>query len=241
MWRYKLNNSTIRKILTYPIPERRRPNRKGPAFLLSNTQVDEIITYCAISWENRILQWPKLREELKLECSVQTLERRLHQRGYWRCVACQKPFLTLVQVTARWIWALVHIFWTIEWLKVLWSDEVTFLIGGRSAKEKVTRNSRERYCLTCIQHQFYRGHTIPVSAWGAIGYGYKSPLIFVHGTGKVGALKQVDYLAQVLEPHIRPILEAFAEITHRLRPSVEPLFMEDGNPAHGYKSQTNCC
>jgi len=93
--------------------------------------------------------------------------------------------------------------------------------------------------LTCIQHQFHRGHTTAVSAWGAIGYGYKSPLIFVHGSGKSHALTQVDYLSQVLEPYIRPILEAFALITHEL--GVDPLFMEDGNPAHGHKSHTNCC
>ena len=132
-------------------------------------------------------------------------------------------------------------FWTIEWLKVLWSDEVTFLVGGRAIKARVTRNTKERYCLNCIQHQFHRGHTTAVSAWGAIGYGYKSPLVFIHGTGKSLALKQVDYLAQVLEPYIRPILEAFAEITHRLRPSAEPLFMEDGNSAHGHRSKHNCC
>ena len=61
------------------------------------------------------------------------------------------------------------------------------------------------------------------------------------GTGKTSALKQVDYLSQVLELYIRPILEAFAAITHALRLSAEPLFMEDGNPAHGHKSKTNCC
>ncbi len=117
---------------------------------------------------------------------------------------------------------------------------MTFLVRGRSAKARFTRNHTERHCLTCIQYQFYRGHTTPVSAWGAIRYRYKSPLIFVRGTGKDRALKQADYLAQVLEPHIRPILEAFALVTHTLRPSMEPLFMEDRNPAHGYKTTTNC-
>jgi len=80
-----------------------------------------------------------------------------------------------------------------------------------------------------------------VNAWGAIGYSYKSPLIFIDGTGKSGAFKQVDYLTQILEPHIQAILEAFALITYTLRPSAEPLFMEDGNAAHGHKSKTNYC
>jgi hypothetical protein len=51
-----------------------------------------------------------------------------------------------------------------------------------------------------------------VNGWGAIGYGYKSPLVFVKGTGKKGAFKQKDYLAQVLEAYIQPILEAFAAV-----------------------------
>jgi len=128
----------------------------------------------------------------------------------------------------------------VEWLKILWSDECIFQLSGKTAKAKVTRNCKERYCDTCIQHQFHRGGTIPVHIWGAIGYGYKSPLRFVKGTGVHGAFKQVDYLAQVLE-YLQPILEAFALITHQLRPVVEPLFMEDGNSAHGHKSTSNCC
>jgi hypothetical protein len=118
---------------------------------------------------------------------------------------------------------------------------VTFLVGGRTCKEKVTRKRGERTHPTCIQHQLHRGHTTPVNAWGAIGYGYKSPLLFLRGTGKSGAFKQVDYLTQILEGHIQPILEAFAAVTHTLKPSAEPLFMEDGNSAHGHKSTSNCC
>jgi len=46
--RYKgLEESSIRKILGYPHPERRRPNRRGPAFLLSDQEVDEAIVYCS--------------------------------------------------------------------------------------------------------------------------------------------------------------------------------------------------
>ena len=239
-----LGYTTIRKILGYPAPERRRPNRTGPKFLLSNREVDEVIIYCTQSWEHRILQYPKLREELGLKCSVQTLERRLNQRGYYRCVACQKPYLTIEQVKARYLWAVAHIFWTWQWLTILWSDEVTFLVGGRSAKAKVTRNTNkgcsERYYNTCIQHQFHRGHTIPVNAWGAIGHNYKSPLLFLDGHGKSGAFLQTDYLSQILE-YLQPIIATFALITRTLNGSPEPLFMEDGNSAHGHKSAHNCC
>ena len=64
-------------------------------------------------------------------------------------------------------------------------------------------------------------------------------MIFIYRAGKRGALIQADYLVQVLEPYIGPILEAFTLIIYILRPSVDPLFIEDSNPVYGYKSTTN--
>ena len=47
--RYKLGNSTIRRILRYDTPERARPGRKGRRQKLSDAQVDWIIEYCSES------------------------------------------------------------------------------------------------------------------------------------------------------------------------------------------------
>ena len=96
------------------------------------------------------MDYDVLCEELKLPCIPSTLRQRLHQHGYYRYTVCQKPYLTIAQVTARLLWAITHIFWHLEWLKVLWSDEVTFLVGRRSAKEKVTRKRGEQCYETCI-------------------------------------------------------------------------------------------
>ena len=130
-------------------------------------------------------------------------------------------------------------FWWLEWRKILWSDEVTFLIGGRKCKEKVIRKKGERFHPDCIQFQMHRGHTTPVHAFGAIGYGYKSQLLFITGTGKNGAFKQSDYLAQVLKPSIEGMLIDFEAITAKM--GQKPQYMEDGNSAHGHKSLTNVC
>jgi hypothetical protein len=48
-------------------------------------------------------------------------------------------------------------------------------------------------------------------------------------------------LKQVLEPHIQGFIDDFATITHTLSPIAELLFIEDGNAAHGHKSERNCC
>jgi hypothetical protein len=36
------------------------------------------------------MDYQALIEELELDYSASTLQKRLHQRGYFRCVACQK-------------------------------------------------------------------------------------------------------------------------------------------------------
>ena len=237
---YELGESTVRRILQYDYPERARPTRTGrPRESLNDQEVRDIIEYISESHEHRVLNWVQLHDELKLSCSSKTLERRLKEAGYFRCTACQKPYLTRVQARARWMWGITHMFWWLEWRSILWSDEVTFLIGGRKCKEKVTRKRGERFHPDCIQFQMHRGHTTPVHAFGAIGYGYKSQLIFIKGTGKNGAFTQVNYLAQVLKLAIKGILAAFGAMTATL--GLKAQFMEDGNPAHSHKSTTNPC
>ena len=51
--------------------------------LLTNTQVDEIIEYLSESWDQRCLNYVSLHNELQLECNVETLDKRLKQRGYF--------------------------------------------------------------------------------------------------------------------------------------------------------------
>ena len=81
---YNLGQSTVRKVLNYSNPTRKRPLRIGPKQLLSDAEVDEIKAFCAESWEHRTMTYKKLKEALGLQCSVKTLGRRLNQRGFFR-------------------------------------------------------------------------------------------------------------------------------------------------------------
>jgi hypothetical protein len=47
--RYKLRESTIRRILNYDAPERARPTRTGRPEKLTDHRVNEIIEYCTKS------------------------------------------------------------------------------------------------------------------------------------------------------------------------------------------------
>jgi hypothetical protein len=96
---YGLTRDTVCRILDY---DRIRPTRTGrPRESLNEHEVRDVIEYISESHEHRVLNYEQLRNELGLKCSPKTLERRLKESGYFRCTACQKPYLTQVQARAR--------------------------------------------------------------------------------------------------------------------------------------------
>ena len=76
--RYKLGNSTIRRILNYDALERTRPERVGLAQKLTDKKMDKVIKYCSENWNQRIIYYDVLIRELSLKCSTNTLQKRLH-------------------------------------------------------------------------------------------------------------------------------------------------------------------
>jgi len=63
--------------------------------------------------------------------------------------------------------------------------------------------------------------------WGAIGYGWKSDLVFLSGHGPRGGITMEDYKEQVLEPIVEPTIHGLKDWGEN------PLFMEDGSTEHG--------
>ena len=45
--RFKLGQSSIRRVLNYEAPERARPERTGRKALLSDRRLDEVMEYCS--------------------------------------------------------------------------------------------------------------------------------------------------------------------------------------------------
>jgi hypothetical protein len=79
MDQYSLSKTSIVQVLAYDKPEKARIgcNLTRRPKMLSDIQVDQIIEYLSNSWEYRVLNYGLLYDELKLVCSVKTLERRL--------------------------------------------------------------------------------------------------------------------------------------------------------------------
>jgi hypothetical protein len=72
--------------------------------------------------------------------------------------------------------------------------------------------------------------------WGAISYNWKSPLVFLQGTGKKG-VQALDYYEQVLEPIVGPAFNGLSDYTGYTANSTEGsdwgLYVEDRAPVHG--------
>ena len=128
----------------------------GRPFLLSEAQVDKLEDKVHGTFAKREVTWKELGEHCGFQISGRSIQRAMEARGYKKCTACQKPWLTELAIKQRVCfsgpeaqggtleWELVN------WDCVLWSDECTFQLG-RHRKAKFIRKPDERYCLDCIQ------------------------------------------------------------------------------------------
>jgi hypothetical protein len=117
---YSLTTDTIRRILQYDYLEHARPTRTDRLReSLNEQEVRDIIEYISDLHEHRVLNYQQLYNELRLKCSLKTLEHRLKEVGYFCCTTCQKPFLTQAQACAQWIWGPALMFWWLEWRRFL--------------------------------------------------------------------------------------------------------------------------
>jgi hypothetical protein len=143
-----------------------------------------------------------------------------------------RAFINEKQALARLDWAKFCATATIDglWSKVIWTDECSFVTGERD-RLFITRRKGERYHKDCIQSVYRSGRT-SFMVWGAIGYGWKSKLIFLDkctdpeskGQGQRG-INSFDYGDQIL-PYLKRALAELGE---------EHILMEDGAKVHqGY-------
>ncbi len=91
-----------------------------------------------------------------------------------------------------------------HWMHVRFSDEVHFGLGPKG-RLWIWRKGGERYCPECVQHEEdpkEMDKKKKLHAWGAIGYQFKSQLVFYEFPGnRNGKMTLYDYEHQILEPY----------------------------------------
>ena len=223
--------STIRNIIKSHSSRRTRKGKSYKRKLISTRELRRVLRYIAQSWETRRASYARLKAECHINASTTTLRRALRAAGYRRCVACPRPFISRKQALKRLAFARKYRWWgTQEWKAVLWSDEATFETGKRG-RIWVTRRPDEKRCNTCIK-SVYRSGRVSVMIWGAIGWDWKSPLVFLERKPARKGICSQAYLEQVLEPVIFPYFNSLNESQKE-----EFIFMEDGSKVHKGKAK----
>ncbi len=178
----------------------------------------------------RRMSFDRIKAQLNLLMSARTIRRELRRAGYRRCITCPRPFISRPQAKMRLAFSHEHRWWgTSDYAahredgrqggdqrKVVWSDEATFETG-KSRRIWVTRRVDERRCLDYIQ-SIYRSGRTSVMIWGAIGWDYKSELVFIEKLLQRKGICSRTYLEQVLQPIVFPLF-------NKLGP--EYIFIED--------------
>jgi hypothetical protein len=216
--------STVARMIHFQGPRRVRLGRSGPRFKISKRLLRRLIRKLRSGWRGRTLSLIQLGKACGIEQSESTIRRALAKQGYHRCVACPRPFINRKQQKRRLQFARSHIDWILDVLKrVIWTDECSFETGRRG-RIWVTRLASERFCPDCVRSVYRSGH-VSFMVWGAIGWGYKSPLVFMSkSTGK--GINSKDYRDQVLIPVLTPAMAEVNEFDEH------PILMEDGAKIH---------
>ena len=201
-----LSRSTIQHIVKAHTSRTTRKGKANKSAILKQADVKRIFRFVSESWANRTKSWGRVKAELRLEASITTIRRVMKAHGYRRCVTCKRPFISKKQAAERLAFALKYRWWgTVDWKKVIWSNEATFETRKRG-RIWVTRRPEEKNHLDYIQ-SVYRSGRVSIIVWGAIGWDWKSPLILLTKEKEIRGIYSKIYLNQVLEPVVFPWLD----------------------------------
>jgi hypothetical protein len=210
-----------------------KPERRGRPALITNQQIKEMDRIIREDgFEARKLSWLELGFEAGIEgTQARAIARAMGDTmGYSKCIACQKQWVNKSIALHRKEWSKV----TLErhpkpedWHNVRFSDEVHWGFGPQGSIY-ITRKPGERYCGDCIQQRDERTSEEKLikrlHAWAAVGWDFKSSLTFYDISSNTnGKMTQKDYISQILEPVVKPWLDA----GHAF------ILEEDGDSGHG--------
>ncbi|KAF1815700.1 hypothetical protein P152DRAFT_383623, partial [Eremomyces bilateralis CBS 781.70] len=190
------------------IPNRLETRGRPPKITDEDIQRMTDILESADCAEERAIDWDTLALEAGLDVSSRTIRRAMEKHGYFKCVACRKPYcnkqLAEMRLNRAKLW-LDKYPTPDHWKYIRFSDEVHFGMGPQG-KLVIIRKRGERYCPKCIQRAEERddAEKLKVYAWAAVGYDFKSPLTFYEiPTNKNGKMTQDVYPKEILQMEVQ--------------------------------------
>ena len=161
-----------------------------------------------------------LQRELKLECSISTIKRRLRDVHRFGRRAATKYFLTEASKERRLLWAREMIRKIdFDWRDVIFADEVKIETSAHG-QTWVRRPNGTRYDEEFIA-AVNRNARTSIMVWGAIGFNGFLELRLIEGT-----LNRWNYVSDILEPVVLP------EKLEADRRGEAFIFAQDNAPPH---------
>jgi hypothetical protein len=233
------------------------PDSRGCPRLLTEAEINRMdAALWDDGWVARCLSWVQLAEYCEISGweegrlpHFQTVKKAMEARGWYSRKAARKPHVTAVIKASRMDHYKYFGCWSIEdWKNVRFSDEKHWGAGPqrtvwvhrqqgtleRGRPENIFYDApqqRRRKKIVDDAHpendddagfEIYRCH-----CWGAVGYGFKSKLIWYDTKSKNGKMNKTIYLQEVLE----------AEIS--TWPGGEWILEQDRDSDHGFFLSTN--
>ena len=132
--------------------------------------------------------------------------------NYHKCIACCKGWVNERLAERRVQYANTMLQRYLEpkdWQRVRFSDEVHFG-WGLEGSVRIIRKPGQRYCHDCSQEQPQPEEKDKrrLHCWAAVGHNFKSDIYFYDSGNPNGKMKQETYINQILEPVVKPWLEA---------------------------------
>jgi hypothetical protein len=193
-------------------------------------------------YENVNLNWSKLAKEagLETECNARTLHRTMGTMGYRRCMGCSRCWVhkktreKRVEHAERMLETFAQ---PQDWHAVRFSGELHFGFG-LDGKVRLLPKLGEKYCQGCTDQPVataWARDIKRVHAWAAIGYDFKSELLFYDEStspNNSGVISMQDYCDKVLDGVVK---------TWILAEGAQPFVLEEDieSFSHGAASNVN--
>lgn len=157
-------------------------------------------------YDNTDLTWAALAKEAGVDasCSKRTLHRTMGTLGYRRCLRCGRAWVHKKNRERRMEYSkrMAELFPQPQsWRRVRFSGELTFGFDPDGRVRLVPREG-EKHCVNCAEDGKWTKDVKTVSAWVAIGYGFKSELVFYDGT-----MEMADYRDKILDGVVKGWVE----------------------------------
>lgn len=192
-----------------------KPDPRGRKSLLSEKDVDRIDEILqTLGFDGRAITWTQLAATADApSVSWRTIQCAPSNRGYTKCIACTKTYVSKPLMDKRKAWAnQKRNGYSIDaWKKVCFLDEA-YSDEDLNESYRLFASKVNVHVKTVFKNRMSQSRRIKNKyhhCWAAVGYNFKSELIFYEVPGNSNRkMNQRVYINSILEPIVKPWLKA---------------------------------